>query len=140
MLQNRYDREKDVCKRKEKLTFFTKFEIQTNFVMHSFFGRHIKNNGTLYCSLAYTKLHNNFGECIVQTHDETIVIIETFFSYHNEVFALVRKFEHCVELELDDGTPRFGFLFLISNPSPILKILASSITNVWFSVKTTMRF
>ena len=54
-----------------------------------------------FCSLSYTRLNDNLGECIVMLKNGNFVLIECFAKKSGEYFAICRAFRNVVEIDLD---------------------------------------
>ena len=101
------------------------FDSQIN--TETFQGRYKSLNGTIFASLSYSRLRENFGECIVQTQNEQFAVIEVFFVKNSVFFALVRYFLDVIELNISDEETSCAFFYQIERLSNLQAIPVNDI-------------
>ena len=101
------------------------FDSQIN--TETFQGRYKSLNGTIFASLSYSRLRENFGECIVQTQNEQFAVIEVFFVKNLVFFALVRYFLDVIELNISDEETSCAFFYQIERLSNLQAIPVNDI-------------
>ena len=76
-----------------------------------FFSRYVTPYGQCFASLCYSRIGNNFGECILCLSDSRFFRVETYFSNDDGIFAVGKAAKYCRESNILGKQNSFGFIF-----------------------------